>query len=41
VAGLLYSVTGLLLPPLIPAATMILPSVSVRTNALRVQRVDL
>jgi cation transport ATPase len=39
--GLHYSVTGLLLSPLITAATMILPSVSVRTNALRLLRVDL
>jgi len=38
---LLYSVIGLLLSPMIPAATLSLPSGSVITNALRLRRFDL
>jgi len=40
-AGLLYPITGLLLSPMIAAAAISLSSVSVITNALRLQRVKL
>ncbi len=40
-AGLLYPVFGILLSPVIAAAAMALSSVSVVTNALRLNRVTL
>jgi Cu+-exporting ATPase len=40
-AGLLYLITGLLVSPMIPAATMSLSSVSAITNALQLRYFNL